>query len=250
MKISLDQIKQGIEKDPVKVLIYGDNGIGKSKFFSKAPHPLYIDLEDNLNHLPISKIKINSWGHLLELLDLLEKEEHIYKTLVIDSVDALELMIETAVCKELGVKSLTQIPYGGGRVRSNELWKYLRGRLNLLHESQKMHLCFTAHSTTRTTNEPNIEPYDRIECRINPKAQGILFDWLNCVFFAERKTILTKDQGKFNVTVKRAIQDDRVMYTDGSASFLAKNIFHLPKELPLDWSVFIDNVEEFYKSYK
>ena len=38
-------INKGIKKRPLKVLLYGTEGIGKSTFASQFPHPVLIDLE-------------------------------------------------------------------------------------------------------------------------------------------------------------------------------------------------------------
>ena len=44
-----------------------------------------------------------------------------------------------------------------------------------------------------------------------------------------------KTQGKGGEGVK-VVQGDRVIYAEQSASFLAKNRYQLPKELPYDWN--------------
>ena len=45
------KIESGLEKRPLKVVIYGAEGIGKSTFASQFPEPLFLDTEGGTSSL-------------------------------------------------------------------------------------------------------------------------------------------------------------------------------------------------------
>ena len=92
----LDMIRKP-EDRPSLVTILGDAGLGKSSLAATFPNPIFIRAEDGLQAIPLESRPdafpvLNSVNDLWEQLSSLIKEEHQYKTLVIDSVTALERM--------------------------------------------------------------------------------------------------------------------------------------------------------------
>ena len=62
-------IIEGKEKRPLKIVIYGPEGIGKSTFASQFPDPLFIDTEGGTSNLDIRRIKCNkSWNELIAIV--------------------------------------------------------------------------------------------------------------------------------------------------------------------------------------
>ena len=49
-------IIEGKEKRPLKIVVYGPEGIGKSTFASQFPDPLFIDTEGGTSNLNIRQI--------------------------------------------------------------------------------------------------------------------------------------------------------------------------------------------------
>ena len=60
-------ITKGIISRPVKAVIYGVEGIGKSTFASKFPDPLFFDLDRGSSRLDVKRVTdIQSWPQLNE----------------------------------------------------------------------------------------------------------------------------------------------------------------------------------------
>ena len=64
------QITRGIIKKPLRVVIYGPEGIGKTTFASQFPNPAFIDTENSTEFLDVARFpKPTSWTMLLEELE-------------------------------------------------------------------------------------------------------------------------------------------------------------------------------------
>lgn len=243
---------EGISKEkkirPLKILIYGPNGVGKSTFCARSLHPIFLDLEGNVDHLDVPRQAVNNYEEVFGFLDFLLKEEHPFKTLVVDSLESLEQLFWAQVEKENNVTSLGKIPFGGGYMQALELFKYFRETLSLLHQEREMNICLIGHEALKTVNTPNLESFDRIEVRIQGKAAGLLMDWCTAVIYATRDVVIHKEKGAFQQEHKKARDIQRILYTDGNASFIAKNIYNLPLVMPLQWQTFKDHVEQFYQA--
>ena len=53
-------IVTGVEKTPLKICIYGAEGVGKSSLASKMPNPLFLDTEGGTTRLNVRRIKIKN----------------------------------------------------------------------------------------------------------------------------------------------------------------------------------------------
>ena len=61
-------ITTGILNTPVKVVLYGPEGIGKSTFASHFPDPVFIDTEGGTKRLNVARLpQPTSWAMLLDL---------------------------------------------------------------------------------------------------------------------------------------------------------------------------------------
>ena len=84
-----DTITRGKTPKPPIILLYGQEGVGKSTFAAKAPNTIFIPTEDGLNEIDCAKFPISkSYGEFKEKLLALRDEEHEFQTLAIDSISA------------------------------------------------------------------------------------------------------------------------------------------------------------------
>ena len=60
-------ITDGVQDSPVKTVLYGPEGIGKSTFASHFPDPVFIDTEGGTKRLNIKRLpQPTSWAMLLD----------------------------------------------------------------------------------------------------------------------------------------------------------------------------------------
>ena len=63
------KIESGLEKRPLKVVIYGAEGLGKSTFASQFPEPLFLDTEGGTSSLNIRRVKCgSSWEYFYSVI--------------------------------------------------------------------------------------------------------------------------------------------------------------------------------------
>ena len=63
------------------------------------------------------------------------------------------------------------------------------------------------------------------------------------MFFARKRVLVQKGEG---MHAKAVTTNERILHTEYSAAFDAKNRLGLPTEMPLDWDVFSDAMNAFY----
>ena len=100
---------------PLKVVLYGPEGIGKSTFASQFPNPLFIDTEDSTNMMDVRRFKKpQDWTELFYMIDYVKAHPDVCATLVIDTADWAERLCEKNVCAAGHKASIEGVVYGKG----------------------------------------------------------------------------------------------------------------------------------------
>jgi hypothetical protein len=109
-------------------LICGTDRVGKSTLCSHSPNPIFIGAEKGTEQLDVARFpQTESIGELLCKVHALQNEKHEFDSVVLDSLDWVELLIWKAVCDEGKVETIEQYAggYGKGYVRALDLWRTL-----------------------------------------------------------------------------------------------------------------------------
>ena len=110
----LENIIRGRTPKPPIVLLYGQEGVGKSTFAAKAP--IFIPTEDGLNEIDCAKFPVvKNYPEFLATLRAVLEEEHEFETLAVDSISATERMLFRYVCERHGVETIQQANGGYGK---------------------------------------------------------------------------------------------------------------------------------------
>jgi hypothetical protein len=220
------------QQRPLRVIVYGVEGVGKSTFASQAPSPIFLCSEDGTSQLDVARFPSpHSWNEVLEAIRVLTHEDHPYKTLVIDTLDWLEPLCWQHVCQLHGKQSIEDFGYGKGYVIAVEQWRILLGRLDMLVRSRRMHVVMVAHGAVRRVDDPQTGPFDRYRLKLHDKTSDVMREWVDAVLFARHEVVTFERNGKTRGRSSGA----RVMHTTWSAAYDAKNRFDLPETLPLAW---------------
>lgn len=236
-----DQIKRGPTLDPFRVLLHGQEGVGKTTWAAGAPKALFLTAEDGGGVLDYERIVCPTWQSLLDAVDELGQDAHGFQTVVLDTIDAFEGLLWDHLCRRAKTDSIEEIGggYGKGYTRAAEAMADLRDRLDRLRRVRQVHVILLAHSHVKAFNDPMGAPYDRYEVRMHKSTAALWLGWADCVLFAAFEA--TVKQAKRNATVLdkgKAESARRVVYTSKDAAFDAKNRHNLPDELPLKWAPF------------
>ena len=226
------KIESGLEKRPLKVVIYGAEGIGKSTFASQFPEPLFLDTEGGTSSLNIRRVKCgSSWEYLLSCVNEVIKDPSICKTLVIDTADWAESLCTKYVCEKYRKSNIEEFGFGKGYVYLQDEFSKLLTALDKLIELG-VNAVVTAHGKPRKFELPEeAGQFDRWEMKLTKQVAPLLKEWCDMLLFCNYKTYVVTTENN----TKKAQGGRRVIYTSHHACWDAKNRYGLPDELDLDF---------------
>lgn len=214
-----------------RMLIYGENGIGKSTLAAQFPKPIFLNLEDGIGDLDCDSTGvIRSVSEFYQwLMHLVETD---YETIVIDTADWLEKLIFAEVAAEANKKTIDDIGYGKGYQSVGLKWKAFFDGYEFLWK-QGRHIVFTCHETIEKFVNPEGDSYNYWRPSLHVKGSGCVTEWCDEVLFLRYRTnTITKEEG---FGAKRAVAiggKERFMCCTKSAAHEAKNRLGMPDELP------------------
>jgi hypothetical protein len=229
-------IKRGKLDTPIKTVIYGDPGVGKTTFAANAPNPVFLDLEGSTQNQDVARIYLDekpltTFDEVRAVLSGVSTSEPI--TLVIDTFDALEAMAQRHLCDQFGKKSIEDFGFGKGYAQTAELCRGVLGQLDaLIHKG--VGVVIVAHSKIATFNNPEGDNWDRYELKLHKKTGEALVEWADNVLFAHRESYAVESNGK----AKAAGTYARYLHAVGSPAYVAKNRYNLPDKFALDWPTY------------
>jgi GTPase SAR1 family protein len=238
-------ILDGISKPSDRAIIItlcGDSGMGKTSLAALFPKPIFIRAEDGMQAIPADRrpdafpLLANS-DQLWEQMMALIKEKHDYKTLVIDSVTALERLFIAQIIEEDPKKprSINQAMggYGAGLQAVAGLHQRVRKAAGVLNERLGMHIVFIAHADTETIELPDQDPYTRYGLRLGKRSVAPYVDDSDVVGFVKLQTF-TRGDGERKQAVSTGA---RLLVTYATANNVSKNRYGITTDLPMDEGV-------------
>ncbi|MDD3759792.1 MAG: ATP-binding protein [Acidithiobacillus sp.] len=237
----LDNIRANSGPRALKVVIHGENGIGKTTFAAGAPRPLILAAEDGIGVLNVPSLRVRNSDELQqalhELIQGFRTGQRPFDSVVIDSLDALEAMVWQKICQTGRKQNIEDFGYGKGYVYALQKWAEIRDQFQAINDCG-IHTIAVAQSNNKTNNDPVYGSYNRTILRLHEKTAGLWRDWADIMGFAtQRLTLKGDDKG-----APRAIaMGDRVLEIGASPAYWSKNRFNMPPTLPLSWAAMEQN---------
>lgn len=237
------KITRGIQADPERIVIHGAPGVGKSTLCADAPAPFFLDLEHGTKQLDVDRDdSIESWEQLLATVRWLITEPHEFKTLVVDTLDRAEWLCWQHVCRVGGKASIESFSFGKGMVAAYEAFRVLARELETLRAKRRVRIVLIAHSKIEKVPNPSGDDWERWTLKVDKRVAGLFYEGFDAVLFARRETFTrTTEAGKV-----RGVGNDRVIETEESPGWVAKNRYRLPAQIrmPVDapWSALADGL--------
>lgn len=221
---------------PVKVVLYGPEGIGKTTLAAAFPGALFIDTEGGTKRLDVARLpRPESWEMLLDEVDSVRRGEYACGTLVIDTADWAERLCVRAVCERGHVRGIEDFGYGKGYTYLKEEFSNLLDALEGV-TAAGCNVIVTAHAQITKFEQPDeMGSYDRWTMKTSKQVAPLLREWCDALLFANYKTIVVKD-GDGKSAKGKAQGGRRVLYTAHHPCWDAKNRFGLPDEVPMDFA--------------
>ena len=229
-------VTAGVQDSPVKTVLYGPEGIGKSTFASHFPNPVFIDTEGGTKRLNVKRLpQPTSWAMLLDEVAEVRKGSVPCGTLVIDTADWAERLCIQAVCAKAKVNGIEDFGYGKGYTYVKEEFGKLLDALEEVLQAGH-NVVVLAHAAITKFEQPDaVGNYDRWSMKTSKQVAPLLREWCDMLLFANYKTVVEKVGDGKNAKSK-ASGGRRVLYTAHHPCWDAKNRFGLPDEMPFDYA--------------
>lgn len=230
-----DTLVTGKQAVPPRICIYGGHGIGKSTLASQFPAPIFISTEDGIDSLDVTSFpRAQSVKEVVANIKVLIKEEHDFKTVVVDTVDWLvEPLIVSNVEAEHDAKDLA---YGKGQMLVAEEFREILQGLDAIRRKRNMNVVLIAHANVTRFESPLTEPYDRYVPKLPNRCNALLQEWVDVLAFAAFKVIIKKADVGFNNTVARGVTTgERLLHMVENPAFVAKNRYACPEVIGLSY---------------
>lgn len=235
------QVTRGPTVAPIRLMLYGQEGVGKTTWAAGCPSALFLTVEDGGGDIDYQRVVVPTWAGLREAVRDLTRDPMGYRTLVLDTIDSYERALHAHIVNEAGVSSIEQVEggYGKGYTAAAEAMTALSHDLDELRRRQRVNVILLGHAVVKPFNDPMGNPYDRYELRMHKAASALWMGWADAVLFACFDVTVRTAKRNAAVTEKgKAVDSKRVIYTTKDAAYDAKNRYNLPAELPVEWGAF------------
>ena len=215
-----------------KGIIYSSAGTGKTTFGASAPDSIIIDCENGAGAIPCTRTPfLTTWTEIGQWLTALEREDHGYRTVAIDSVDWLLRRIEEYVSGSAGKLDQTlnrsHGGYGNGRqVMKNHVYQILLPQLDRI-VNRGIAVLLLAHAKRTEITDVDGITTEKTTPELPEDYLNVFVEWSDFVCLARMDA-----------------DGNRVLITRETPRALAKNRYNLPEIIPFDWASFAAAVSE------
>ncbi len=247
--MTLGAVMSGKQNKPLKIVCFGPEGVGKTRFGAFAPKPIFLCAEDGTASLDVPRFPApETWSDVIAAVKTLTTSDHEYKTLVIDSLDWLHPLVKAQVLADEKLTAAKYEAFAAGEKFAIKHFQDLISALDTLQTAKGMHVVCLAHSQVKPFNNPEGENFDRYQLSLPDKTSEKFKQWAYCLLFMNWESFAqAKDSGR-----ARGVLGNRIMCTERDAAFDAKNRYGLPPRITYEienpWKAFSLAMREVSKS--
>jgi len=219
----LQQVVRGPVAEPPRICIYGGHGIGKSSLGNGFPDPIFIDTEGGLKAIDVNARfpQAEDLDQAKQQIATLIKEDHPYKTVVLDTADWL---VEPLITRVIDAKyDAKEQSYGKGQIYVAEEFRDMLQGFDKLRIKRNMNVVIIAHAVPQRYENPLTEPYDVFRPKLPTRCNALLKEWADLMAFATFQIVVKKADVGFNREVRRGVNTgERSLHLVETAAYVAK----------------------------
>lgn len=242
MAISLSSLKSTKRQHPPILAFYGTGGIGKTSLAAEFPAPVYLHTEgeEPPTDVDMQAAKIETFGDLLDIIGELLTEEHEFKTVIIDSLDAIEKLVWDNTCARMGWDTIDSndkgapTAFGKGYLEADNDWLEYIAAIKALARNG-IHVVQILHSQTKQWDDPVTDSYMRYRPKLQARASDIIMEKSDALLFMNKTASIKQIDKGFGKKESKPVGmsgAERIIFTDERAGFLAKNRLNMPATIP------------------
>ena len=241
---SLESVTKSTRKLPNRAILFAGEGWGKTSFAAQAPRAVFIMTrgEDGLLKLMENGIVpptahfpecVNDWLDLKTCLHELIVKPHDHRMLVIDTVNGADRLCHEHVCQKMyggdwGEKGF--MCFSKGYEVSMPDWLEFLQLLDRVRD-KGMSILLLSHASVERYPNPEGPDYDRFQPALNRKhTWSATAKWLDLILYGCLETFVEKEN-KIAAKGKATGGVTRLIKTEASAAYVAKNRHNLPAEI-------------------
>lgn len=248
----LANVSTGIARTGLRIVIAGQEKMGKTTLCAGAPGALLIPLEVGFAGVSVAKTPmLQSWEEvnalMIEITTLAQRGQFPYKTLIFDSGTALERHIHDAIIRRdpayrPGSKKVITMEsahggYGKAYNLANEEFDSFLQQCDLLAVYAGINIIITCHVFSSKVMDPTSGEYDSWDLLLhspkNAKTYGKrerITQWADIVGFLYEPIFVSKTE---NMTKAVSQNKGRILGFSRTPSYTAGNRFGINVEVPV-----------------
>lgn len=218
-------IQKGVMITPNKDLIYGVEGVGKTEFANTYPSPFFLDFEGSTTRINCDRIMIDSYANFKStMIELMKAEYSNYQSIVVDTVDWLEMLCIKEILRQDGEQSITDAKKYGFGMGDKRIAEFIRNEVISLFElamSYQKNIVLVGHAEIKGVDDPIVGRYDTFKLKTSKVTGNLLKEWVNNMYFLNFETHIEYKKG----LEKNKAKGGRVRYlhTIRTPQYEAKN---------------------------
>ena len=229
------QIRKPQNNKPPRIIIAGEEGVGKTEFGVSPANSLIMSIEDRVDHIerPFDVVDVGSWKSAMDSARWLINNQHSYKNLCIDSIDWLEQKCHAQIIGGSGMDiNRVNGGYGAGLREAEKLHRDFIEVLDRIRNEKNMSIICTAHVEVKEEKNPDLpDDFDSFQIKLDKRTSGLWREWADAIIFARHRTFVNKNEKQGHKKVRAFTDGTRVLYTSNQPFFRAKNHYGLPAEM-------------------
>jgi hypothetical protein len=241
---------------PARIGIHGGEGTGKTTLAAYMPAPLIVGTENGVPRdlgFSVATLRPRTWPDVFGVIKSLTYDRHSFQSLVIDTMDWLEVLIHHYVCqrdteretemnpKKRKLESIEDYGYGKGYLVAEEEVRRMIELLDVLQGKRGLHVAVLMHSSIRTFKNPSGPDFDRYEPKCHARVAAVIKEWCENLMFLHFEmdaSKISEDKERHKMAPDRARAKGissgvRLCGAQLSAMYDAKNRVRMPAVMEL-----------------
>jgi hypothetical protein len=202
IEVAKSKIVNADEFEHLKILVYGQNGKGKTRFGASGPKPLLIDCNErgslSIRRFPAKVFKVETWTDIDYAYWYLHQGNHPFQTVAIDTVSSLQNLGMKFILSDEASRDMTKDPDMPGKRDWGKLGEIMRTAI-LQFRNLPMHVVFLAQERRGFAEDDEEAP--EIYPEVSPSIRSTLTASVDVIGRIYVREVVEKKKGKKKETV-------------------------------------------------